>query len=104
MLYDNINLIIAHFIDKEKVMRTSFVLIIMSILIVSAQAAQVFLLDNDNNSTFWDPDDFEVYNCDEGISNTFDQLQIEYDKGANLPEDLNSYDALFISLGTWCIS
>ena len=63
----------------------------------------VIILNTDNNSHFVHPETGASLNCEESIKENLDLNGIEYTVVTNLPDDLSTYDIVFVELGLWCV-
>ena len=60
-------------------------------------------MNTDNNSHFLHPETGASLNCEESIKQNLDMNGIEYTVVTNLPDDLSTYDIVFVELGLWCV-
>jgi hypothetical protein len=65
-------------------------------------SSSVFIWDNDNSGDFPNPDSGEIIGTEFALQKALEDNGRQYDIGWVLPDDLASYDILFIPLGKYC--
>ncbi|MBT3232683.1 MAG: hypothetical protein HN356_07695 [Calditrichaeota bacterium] len=80
--------------------------VILSCLFFSQSliGAEIFVWDHDNALRVIDVTLQDTITAVEGVTQTFDRLEIPYAEGEGLPEDLSIYDVIVIPLGFACPS
>ena len=64
---------------------------------------QVLIWDNDNNSTFLDPEGTGDVGCEFKIQQALTANGISFTTVSALPGDLSGYDVVFATLGIYCL-
>ncbi|MBN2829055.1 MAG: hypothetical protein JXR56_01910 [Candidatus Cloacimonetes bacterium] len=64
----------------------------------------ILLWDNDNYSSFLEPGGEFFVGCEFALGRALINNGINYTETAVLPGNLNQYDAVFVSLGIYCLS
>lgn len=85
-------------------MKKFIILIFVLIFVQIIWCTNVFILDKEESSFhFHDPETGATVQGEYSIQNQLDNLNISYDHSQNLPNDLSSYDAVFVLCGSWCV-
>ncbi len=65
--------------------------------------ASMLVWNNDNGSTYLDPDGGGSVPCERGLTDALDANEIDYETVYALPDDLSIYEIVFIELGLYCL-
>ncbi len=79
-----------------------FLLSLLLLLASNSLAVDIFVWQNDNDITSPDPIFEEDLTTFSAITRTLEALEFDYESDSTLPEDLNEYDVVIISLGFFC--
>jgi hypothetical protein len=71
--------------------------------VAEPQNYEVLVWDNDNESDYYHPETGAYLGTEMGIKEALDKNGISYTSTTYLPEDLTTYDAIFIALGIYCV-
>lgn len=82
--------------------KTAALVALLFWLLPAINAQEILVWDNDNNSDFIDPDGAGNIGCEYGIEQALQENGYEYTSQSNLPDDLSSYEVIFVTLGIWC--
>ena len=66
-------------------------------------ALQILIWDNDNNSHLTDPDNYQTVGCEYGLEKALESNLVYHDTVTELPDYLYEYDAIFATLGIYCV-
>ena len=66
-------------------------------------APLILIWDNDNNSGVSNPDFSGEIPCQQFLQMAFDNNNVMYETNTSLPSDLSVYDAIFVTLGVFCV-
>ncbi len=67
-------------------------------------AQNVLLWDNDNYSSFQEPGGEDYFGCEVSLGRALLSNGINYTETNILPGNLSQYDAVFVTLGVYCVS
>ena len=85
-------------------MKKVLTLIFVCLFIQAIWSSNVYILDKEEPSFhFHDPETGNYVQGEYSIQNHLNGLNISYDHGENLPNDLSPYDAVFALCGSWCV-
>ena len=70
----------------------------------SVNQLNVLILDTDNNAHYVSPETGESVGCERGIQKALGINGINYTTVTSLPEEIYTYDIVFVDLGLWCLS
>ncbi|MBT3233424.1 MAG: hypothetical protein HN356_11475 [Calditrichaeota bacterium] len=79
-----------------------FAVLLALILPGTGIAVNIFVWQCDNNLPFEDPVFDEELTAFSAITQTLEELDIEYDDHWNLPDNINDYDVLIAPMGFFC--
>lgn len=81
-------------------MRTGFLLtVVLLLMAVVAQAADVFIYNYDFDDMIWDPVLGDSVDCGHWIEQTLLAIGDDVDSGTSMPTDLSQYDMVFVTMG-----
>lgn len=86
--------------------KISVTLIIILLLVVGNISAQTVFVWNNEIAAFHftDPESGNQVGGEQGITQALEVNNVNYEMDDVLPADLNSYDAIIVLCGSWCIS
>jgi len=65
----------------------------------------IFVWDFDNSiETITDPEQGDAIQPSTGLSRALDAAGLDYDMGLYLPDNLDTYDIIFSTMGCYCVS
>ncbi len=83
--------------------KINLILILFSLIgILSAQ--NILLWDNDNYSSFVQPGDEYYTGTEVAVGRSLLRNGLTFEETTILPGDLSQYDAVFVTLGVYCLS
>ena len=74
------------------------------VYIFNGAYTQIFIWDNDNRSTYHNPEGLYSWNCEFGLMRALQNDYLEYQIHTELPRILRNYDIVFVELGLFCPS
>lgn len=80
----------------------SIVLFLISFTADEGRAIDIFVWHHDNNLRIIDPVFEQSFGVNDALTLTLEQLELEYTRSSNLPDDLENYDVVIVSLGFSC--
>lgn len=86
--------------------RNSVIIILLLLLVVGNISAQTVFVWNNEIAAFHftDPESGNQVGGEQGITQTLEVNNVNYLLDDVLPADLNSYDAVIVLCGSWCVS
>ena len=88
---------------KSKFMKLLFAFLFVLLTTGIIQAQNVLIWDNDNDSHYNDPDNGMLRSCEYGIQQALSANGVSYTTVTTLPNNLSSYDIVFVVLGIYCV-
>ncbi len=76
--------------------------LILFVINITLFSTSIYIWDNDNGGDFYNPDSGEIIGTEFALQKAIEENGKQYEIGWVLPDDLLSYDILFIPLGKYC--
>jgi hypothetical protein len=85
-------------------MRKTALSVVFVLLTAVLLGQNILLWDNDNYSSFVEPGGDFYVGCEFALGRALINNGFNYNEVTILPENLNQYDAVFVTLGIYCFS